>query len=132
MHHDQQDDQDGHVGRARGAAQARARPAHARARARAAARRRTVLGAGHIAIRPPPKTIRPPIQIHITSGETMKWNCAGGGLLQVGARQVADRDERLFGGERRVADLDDPLQRRGFDVGGDRAPDVARDAARPC
>ena len=27
-------------------------------------------------------TISPPIQIHITSGETMKWNWAGGGLLR--------------------------------------------------
>ena len=53
-------------------AQARTRPCAARARERAATRLRMTLGAGQIAIRAPPITIRPPIQIHITSGETMK------------------------------------------------------------
>ena len=43
-----------------------------RSRERTAARRRSALGAGQIAISPPPMTVRPPIQIHITSGETMK------------------------------------------------------------
>ncbi len=64
------------------ARQARARPRRARARERTLTRRRTTLGAGQIAISPPPKLIRPPIQIHITSGETRKLNCAGGGCFR--------------------------------------------------
>jgi len=35
-----------------------------------------------MAIRPPPNTIRPPVHIHITIGETMKWNWAGGGFFR--------------------------------------------------
>ena len=44
-----------------------------------ATRRRRAPGEGESASRPPPKTISPPIQIHMISGETSRRNCAGGG-----------------------------------------------------
>jgi len=42
----------------------------------AAAQRRRL---GQIAVRPPSRTISPPIQIHITSGEEISVKLAGGG-----------------------------------------------------
>ncbi len=76
-------DQDFHSEPARTSEQGSgARQAVLGASARACAtRRRTTLGAGQIAIRAPPTTIRPPSQIHITSGETIRWNWACGGLF---------------------------------------------------
>ena len=50
-----------------------------------------------MAIRPPKKTIIPPIQIHMTIGETMKWNWAGGGSFRYARAEVADRDDCVFG-----------------------------------
>ena len=48
-----------------------------RARYRARTRPRSAAGAGQIAVIPPRKTISPPSQIHMTSGETSRLNCAG-------------------------------------------------------
>ena len=50
-----------------------------------------MLGAGQIAIRAPPTTIRPPIQIHITSGEAIRWNWAWGGLFMYAAASACRR-----------------------------------------
>ena len=107
-------------------AQARARPCAARAR-ECATRRRTALGAGQIAIRPPPNTISAadPDPHHQRRDDEVELRRRR--VLQVGARPSdADRDDRLFGRQRTVAEGHDPAAASGASMFGAIAVQTSR------